>query len=306
MSLSNVAKSALAGVFLAIAALPLVPSTVSAWEVNHSAHSKCVNEKAVINWSFKNEEPNQAKWSMDVLVTDSQSGASTTHTVAAGQTVTGTLDPNQTKIGSGYVSFKMTWTDGRSGVDTRKSNYNATEDCDPFEEPEFSAHTVCKVADGVGVFTLRVQQTGGDGPVTFDPSDGTVLPNGDPVTVTATYNDGTSTKTKSVRTTQTDDCTPPEEEIEVCRDGEVITIKESERLPSDTNPPCPEKEIEVCRDGEMITIKESEKKDSDTDACVKGETTELPNTGAGSVVGLLGATFAGGTAFAQYRMRRNR
>ncbi len=56
-------------------------------------------------------------------------------------------------------------------------------------------------------------------------------------------------------------------EIEVCRDGEIITIKEDERLETDTDTcPTPE-EIQVCRDGEIITITEDQKQEGDTAAC---------------------------------------
>ena len=54
--------------------------------------------------------------------------------------------------------------------------------------------------------------------------------------------------------------------VEVCRDGNVVTIKQSERKDTDTNAPCPEPQIEVCRDGEEITIDESERTATDGDA----------------------------------------
>lgn len=55
-----------------------------------------------------------------------------------------------------------------------------------------------------------------------------------------------------------------------------------------------EKEIQVCRDGKIVTIEEDERKPSDSDApCVLGEEDmpkTLPNTGAGGVIsGVFGA-----------------
>ncbi len=103
-----------------------------------------------------------------------------------------------------------------------------------------------------------------------------------------------------------------EREIEVCRDGVITPIKETERRESDTDAPCPvdEKHINVCRNGSVVEIKESEKQSTDGSApCpeVKGvgaTTEQLPNTGAGSIAGIVGATFAGSTAIAQVRLRR--
>lgn len=76
-------------------------------------------------------------------------------------------------------------------------------------------------------------------------------------------------------------------DIQVCRDGKVITIKENERKSTDTDPPCPEEQIQVCRAGKVITIDEEDRLSSDTDApCVLGDDDEkeLPNTGIGSAL----------------------
>lgn len=62
-------------------------------------------------------------------------------------------------------------------------------------------------------------------------------------------------------------CEQPKE-VEVCRDNKVITIKESERLDSDTDAPCPTTDIPV----------------------VTTTATELPNTGAGSAVAIATAS----------------
>lgn len=105
-----------------------------------------------------------------------------------------------------------------------------------------------------------------------------------------------------------------EEEIQVCRDGEIVTIPKSDRVETDSDT-C--KEIQVCRDGVIVTITEDQRRASDTDACptpeqtqvcrdgevitinktdvldtdlegncpqTLGTTTELPNTGASALV----------------------
>lgn len=83
-------------------------------------------------------------------------------------------------------------------------------------------------------------------------------------------------------------CDQPKQ-IEVCRDGQVITIDESDKLQSDTNPPCPTEQVQVCREGKIVTIDIEDRKNTDTDApCVLGEKhtpKELPNTGIESVIG---------------------
>lgn len=104
-------------------------------------------------------------------------------------------------------------------------------------------------------------------------------------------------------------CEDPPKEIEVCRDGEIITITDDLLKPTDTTDlsKCePEEETKkVCRDGEIVEINVSEMKDTDTDvaSCDEEEPEEpkvlgkeLPNTGPGAAVmtvlsmGGLGAT----------------
>lgn len=201
---------------LVLGAAILTPTPALAWATSQNAGSKCEGANSVISWSFKNTEPNQSKWSMNVVVKDSGSGQSQGPvTVRSGETATGKFNKNG-QVNGGTITFELTWTDGRHGVDKRTAKYDATN-CK--EEPKL---------------------------------------------------------------------------IEVCRDGNVITIKEGERKHTDTNAPCPEEElIKVCRDGVIIEIKSEDRKDSDTDACVLSEEfpKELPNTGIGSVVsGLFGAT----------------
>lgn len=298
-------------VISAAAAIAALPATANAWKVDHSASSICKDNKGAVSWSFKNTEPNKAKYWIDVEITDAQTGGKTIKTVKPGDSVSGMFTSSKTKLSSGKVYFKMLWTDGRSGVDTRSSSYKATDECKPFVEPAFNANVVCAVEDDKGVFTLNVRQTKGDATLSFEPKDGTKLPNGNPVTVTGAYSvDGTN-KQKKVTTSAVADCTPEAKEIEVCRDGKVIVIKEDDRRETDADSPCPVETTNVCRNGEVVRINVDERKDTDTNApCpkpqVEGTVTELPKTGAGSIAAVLGSTFALGTAFSQIKMRRNK
>ncbi len=78
--------------------------------------------------------------------------------------------------------------------------------------------------------------------------------------------------------------------IDVCRDDEIVTIDQDDRKDSDTDTCVVEqpKQIEVCREGSIITIDETDRKTSDTDTCPEvlgaGAAKELPKTGASSLV----------------------
>jgi hypothetical protein len=281
MSIKQVISTLVVSTLVAAGGFILMPQSVSAWSVNNHASSECKDEEAIINWVFKNKEPNQAKWSIDLEVSNTLTDTVIKKTVTPGQQVTGTFYTGQSKINeSGKVSFKMLWTDGRNGVDTRQSNFHATEECVTPEEPAFNANVVCAVVDKKAIYTLRVVQTAGDVDGVFSPANGTQLPNVDAVEVLGIFESGDNVKKIVVTTEAATDCTPEEE-----------------------------KEIKVCRDGKIITINENDKRDSDTTVCkeepkVLSEVTELPKTGAGSLIAVVGAVFAGGTTLSQIRLRR--
>ena len=94
------------------------------------------------------------------------------------------------------------------------------------------------------------------------------------------------------------ECEQPPKTTEVCRDGKVITINVNDRKDTDTDAPCPvveEKPFQVCRDGKEIMVTESEYRSTDVKGdCpqVLGTTTpkSLPNTGAASLISVLGST----------------
>ncbi len=275
MSISKIIGTFTAAFIAVIAATLLSTSHASAWSVQHSAASECRDEEAVITWSFKNTEPNQAKWSIDLEVTNSENDLKITETVAPGETATGFFGTNETKIDAGKVTFTMLWTDGRRGVDVRTSSYAMTEECYvEREEPAFNAAIICEIVDAKAVFTLNIEQTAGETPGVFTPANGTVLENGNAVEVLGVFDNG---EVKITQTAQAaEDCTPEEETEKVCRDGKIVEIEKSDR------------------------------KETDTDTCpqVSSVVKELPKTGPASMIAAIAAVFATSVAGAQLHMRR--
>lgn len=124
-------------------------NSATAWKVGHSASAICNDDASIsFNWSFENQEPNKESLSMDLIVSDSNSNAtSETYTVKPGETVTGILETDLKSVENGTISFTLTWSDGRTGIDTRTSHYTALQCAQPPIETE-----VCR--DGV-VITIR-------------------------------------------------------------------------------------------------------------------------------------------------------
>jgi hypothetical protein len=122
------------GIILAFSAIVLALSATSgayAWQTKQSANAVCEGPNPVIRWEFKNKEPNKDKWSMDVVVKDSNTGKSQGPvTAAAGETISGSIDASGNTLASGHVTFDLTWTDGRHGKDSFKAKYSAVE-CQP-------------------------------------------------------------------------------------------------------------------------------------------------------------------------------
>lgn len=113
--------------------IALITSTATAyaWKTSQSASAKCEGSHPIIKWEFKNTEPNKQKWAMDVKVTDSNSKQSQgKFTAKPGETVKGQFDISGHKLDKGSVKFDLTWTDGRSGVDSFTAKYSAVE-CQP-------------------------------------------------------------------------------------------------------------------------------------------------------------------------------
>lgn len=126
--MSNVMKVALSVVVLGVALLVAMPQSAQAWKTEQSGNAECSGQNTVVlKWSFKNTEPNQPKWAMDVVARDTVSGKTSAKVTAnPGETVTGTIDTGMDSVGKGQIVLELTWTDGRQGVDTRKVNYDAT------------------------------------------------------------------------------------------------------------------------------------------------------------------------------------
>ncbi len=203
----------LSALLLGVSALALPITTVSAWSVDHSAKSLCKDEEAVTTWSFTNTEPSDPKWSIDLTVTDVVSQNSITKTVVSGQTVSGGFTTKKSKIDAGEIEFKMLWTDGRQGVDIRKSAYEATDECkkpveEPKDQPAFDAQIICRVVNNKAQFVLETKQTAGKKILITKPANGTVLSSGKAVTVTARYTDDAETVLVTKKTAEAKDCTP--------------------------------------------------------------------------------------------------
>ena len=210
MKTSNRVKFAAFSSAIAAVAVVGLPATASAWMVNYSAKAECADNKAQVSWTFKNTEPNEAQWSMDIEVSDAQTGGKTTKTVKPGETASGTFTSDKTKLANGNVVIKMLWTDGRNGIDTRSTAYEATSECyvKPYVEPKFEANVVCTVVDKKAVYTVHVKQTAGDDTLTFTPANNATVTSGDAVTVTGKYSKNGQEKTVSIKTAKVADCTP--------------------------------------------------------------------------------------------------
>lgn len=111
---------------LIMGAAILAPTPALAWATSQNAASKCEGANSVISWSFKNTESNQSKWSMNIVVKDSGTGQTQGPiTVKSGETATGKFAKNGA-VNGGTITYELTWTDGRSGVDKRTSKYDST------------------------------------------------------------------------------------------------------------------------------------------------------------------------------------
>lgn len=110
------------------ALVPTDPDQSYAWQTDQSASSICkqTDGQATIEVRFSNTEPNQAKYKMNVVAKDLQTGKEVNMgTVDPGQTVTKVIETGRATISNGQVRFELTWTDGRSGVDSRTASYSA-------------------------------------------------------------------------------------------------------------------------------------------------------------------------------------
>jgi hypothetical protein len=85
----------------------------------------------VIIVSFSNLEPKKSSMAMDIEAIDQQTNKSITITnIEGGETKTGVIDTGKQTLDAGTVKFKLTWTDGHSGTDTRSAKYKAQTKCE--------------------------------------------------------------------------------------------------------------------------------------------------------------------------------
>lgn len=103
-------------------ALLLIPTIANAWTTGQSAQAICLaNSTGAIKFSFTNKETDKG---MKVSVKDSQTGATfDMGTVDAQQTKSGEIDTGKSNLGSGTITFFLTWVTG-SGSDSRTANYS--------------------------------------------------------------------------------------------------------------------------------------------------------------------------------------
>ncbi len=100
-----------------------------AWYTEQSASTMCStdNGNAVIDVSFSNTETDK---DMNVKANDLQTGTFVDlGTIKAHNTKKAEIDTMKNSIKSGSVIFKLTWSDGSSGTDTRSATYPAVNNC---------------------------------------------------------------------------------------------------------------------------------------------------------------------------------
>ncbi len=108
------------------------------WLTNQSASSSCptTGSGAVISVTFSNTEPNKPNFAMTVVATDQQSSKSVNMgSIIGGQTKSNQIQTGKTTLNAGSVTFKLTWTDGHSGTDSRTATYKAVTNCNPTPTP---------------------------------------------------------------------------------------------------------------------------------------------------------------------------
>lgn len=137
------------------------------WDTDQSAVAVCPDDKesVVIKATFENTEPRRSSTDMDVVVKDQQTGKSVTMgTVRGGESKTVDIQTERQTINAGSVTFALTWTDGRSGKDSRTASYKAVKDCikptpspspSPTLPPEVPTPTICPTLPPVKNVTIE-------------------------------------------------------------------------------------------------------------------------------------------------------
>ena len=138
----------IAAVALALVAIPVTvyqlqqqqtvrqeASEVSAtWATTQSASSSCPtsggSSGAEIAVTFTNTESDRTSKEMDVFVTDQQTGETVDlGNIKGGETKSGIINTGKQILNAGQVEFKLTWTDGHAGEDSRTATYKKVVNC---------------------------------------------------------------------------------------------------------------------------------------------------------------------------------
>lgn len=103
-----------------------------AWQTDQSASAVCdvSSGKVIIDARFTNTEPNNPSLAMNVVAKDNVSGNEVNlGKVNPGETKRGNIQTNRESSSGGTVTFKLTWSDGRSGIDSRTASYGSVAPC---------------------------------------------------------------------------------------------------------------------------------------------------------------------------------
>lgn len=108
------------------------------WVTDESASTACASDGsgADIAASFTNSESPSSSTAMNVVVTDEQTGKSVNMgSIQGGATKTVIIETGKTSLNAGTVTFALSWTDGRSGTDSKTASYNSVSYCYPKPTP---------------------------------------------------------------------------------------------------------------------------------------------------------------------------
>lgn len=122
---------------LALCAFLLIFTRVAyAWATQQSVDAYCENNVIKFKATFKNTEPQNSNLGMIVVATDSQTGKSVQMgSVAPGETKHGYIDTGRQNVSNGSVRFDLTWSNGKSGHDSRTVNYSGKQCQSPTPSP---------------------------------------------------------------------------------------------------------------------------------------------------------------------------
>lgn len=104
------------------------------WTTNQSASTSCATDGggAVISVTFTNTEQRSSSTDMNVIAKDQQTGKSVNMgSIQGGDTKTDAIDTGRTSLNASSVTFKLSWTDGHSGTDSRTADYGEVNNCTP-------------------------------------------------------------------------------------------------------------------------------------------------------------------------------